>query len=364
VDGRKRIAADERSDALSISPSMQNVSCSDTDFTTLERHRSLLATNVKEPPMSISVGYLLPTREGVMSGRHEAVPVVDLAERAEKAGLDSVWIGDSVTAKPRHDPITMLAAIAARTRRVQMGTAVLLPLLRNPVVLAQQLATLDQLSEGRSIIGIGIGNDSPASLAEFEAVGVPFEKRIGRFIEMFKLCRELWHGEPVTWDGRWKLHGQAVGPKAYTPGGPRLWTAGSVPASLKRCGRYFDGFFPSGPSDAAVFADRFKTVLDHARAEGRDDTKLTGAIYLTLAVNDDRAAAESAINSYLENYYSQPAEKLRQFQGNFTGPKAAAVEWLQGFVEAGATHFCLRFVGDHATNIETAAEIRAELQSS
>jgi alkanesulfonate monooxygenase SsuD/methylene tetrahydromethanopterin reductase-like flavin-dependent oxidoreductase (luciferase family) len=313
--------------------------------------------------MSISVGYLLPTREGVMSGQHAAVPVVDLAERAEKAGLDSVWIGDSVTAKPRHDPISMLAAIAGRTRRLQLGTAVLLPLLRNPVVLAQQLATLDQLSEGRSIIGIGIGNSSPAGQAEFAAAGVPFEKRVGRLIEMFKLCRELWRGEPVTWDGRWKLDGQAVGPMPHTLGGPQLWAAGSVPASLKRCGRYFDGYFPSGPSDSAVFADRFKTVLDQARAEGRDAKDITGAIYLTLAIDDDHRAADAALNTYLEDYYFQPAEKLRQYQGCYTGSKAEAIEWLQGFVEAGATHFCLRFVGDHVASIEAAAEIRKALRA-
>lgn len=313
--------------------------------------------------MSISVGYLLPTREGVMSGRHAAAPVVELAERAERAGLDSVWIGDSVTAKPRHDPISMLAAIAGRTRRLQVGTAVLLPLLRNPVVLAQQLATLDQLSEGRSIIGIGIGNSSPAGQAEFAAVGVPFEKRVGRLIEMFKLCRELWRGEPVTWDGRWTLDGQSVGPLPHTPGGPRIWAAGSVPASLKRCGRYFDGYFPSGPSDAAVFAARLKTVRDQARADGRDENGITGAAYLTLAIDDDQAVTDATLNAYLEEYYSQPAEKLRQYQGCYTGSKAAAIAWLQGFVEAGATHFCLRFVGDHRAGIEMAAEIRETLKS-
>lgn len=314
--------------------------------------------------MSVSIGYLLPTREGVMSGRHAATPIIDLAERAENVGLDSVWIGDSVTAKPRHDPIGMLAAIAGRTRRLQMGTAVLLPLLRNPVLLAQQLATLDQLSEGRSIIGIGIGNNSPAGLAEFEAVGVPVDKRVGRLIEMFQLCRELWRGEPVTWEGRWKLQGQTLGPLPHTPGGPPIWAAGSVPASLKRCGRYFDGYFPSGPSDARVFADRYQTVQAHAVEAGRKADIIAGAIYLTLAINDtDQTAADGALNAYLEDYYSQPAEKLRQYQGCYTGSKSGAIEWLRGFSEAGASHLCLRFVGDHEANIELAAEMRVALRA-
>ena len=126
--------------------------------------------------MVVKVGYLLPTREGVMEGRHAARPVIDLAVLAEQTGLDSVWLGDSVTVKPRHDPLTMLAAIAARTERIELGTAVLLPILRNPVILAQQLATLDQISTGRLIVGVGIGQDIPTVRAEFAAVGVPVRK--------------------------------------------------------------------------------------------------------------------------------------------------------------------------------------------
>ncbi len=71
-------------------------------------------------------------------------------------GYDSLWVGDSLLARPRRDPLTLLAAVAARTRKPELGTAVLLPALRNPVVLAQQVATLDRIAEGRVILGIGI----------------------------------------------------------------------------------------------------------------------------------------------------------------------------------------------------------------
>ena len=90
------------------------------------------------------IGYLLPTREHVMAGRPEAAPLLALAERAADLGFDSIWARDSLLARPRHDPITLLAAVGARVPRVALGTAVLLPALRNPVVLAQQVATLDQ----------------------------------------------------------------------------------------------------------------------------------------------------------------------------------------------------------------------------
>src|SRR5882762_8293914 len=147
--------------------------------------------------MPVRIGYLLPTREQVMEGRPEAAPLLALAERAEELGFDSIWVGDSILARPRHEPLTLLAAVAARTRRAELGTAVLLPALRNPVVLAQQVATLDRIAEGRVILGVGIASDVPNIRAEFEAAGVPFEKRIGRLVEGMALCRALWTGKPV-----------------------------------------------------------------------------------------------------------------------------------------------------------------------
>jgi Luciferase-like monooxygenase len=99
--------------------------------------------------MSIRIGYLLPTRERIMAGQPQTTPLLELAERAERLGFDSVWAGDSLLARPRHEPLTLLAAVASRVPRVDIGTAVLLPALRNPVLLAHQVATLDKLAEGR-----------------------------------------------------------------------------------------------------------------------------------------------------------------------------------------------------------------------
>src|SRR5437899_4236925 len=124
------------------------------------------------------LGYLLPTRERTMEDRQETAPLLALAERAERLGFDSICVGDSLLARPRHDPLTLLAAVAARTRKAELGTAVLLPALRNPVVLAQQVATLDRISEGRYILGVGIATDVPNIRAEFEAAGVTLRNRV------------------------------------------------------------------------------------------------------------------------------------------------------------------------------------------
>src|SRR3984893_6546722 len=178
--------------------------------------------------MPPQIGYLLPTRERVMEGRSAPAPLLALAEKAEGLGFDSIWVGDSLLARPRHDPLTLLAAVAARTKRAELGTAVLLPALRNPVVLAQQIATLDQLSAGRYILRVGIASDVPNIRAEFVAAGVPFEKRVGRMLEGLRLSRELWTGKPVSWNSRWVVENSVLGPTPYRAGGPPIWIGGMV----------------------------------------------------------------------------------------------------------------------------------------
>src|SRR6266550_7767900 len=170
------------------------------------------------PP--VELGVLLPTREAVMSGRPETGSMLAMAERAEATGFDSVWIGDSITARPRHEPLTLLAAVAARTRRVRLGTAVLLPALRNPVVLAQIVATLDRIAEGRVILGVGIAADAPAIRKEFAAAGVPWDRRVGRFLETLEICRALWSRDHVAFHGKhFTLDDVTMEPKPPRAGG-------------------------------------------------------------------------------------------------------------------------------------------------
>src|SRR6266851_6308365 len=160
------------------------------------------------------LGVLIPTREAIMSGRPETGPLLTMAERAEAAGFDSVWIGDSITARPRHEPLTLLAAVAGRTRRVRLGTGVLLPALRQPVVLAHIVGTLDRVAEGRVILGVGIAADAPAIRKEFEAAGVPWERRVGRFLETLEICRALWRRDGVSVSGKhFTLEDVTVEPK-------------------------------------------------------------------------------------------------------------------------------------------------------
>jgi len=310
--------------------------------------------------MAPKLGYLLPTRERIMSGEPHTGPMLELAVRAERLGWDSVWIGDSLLARPRHEPLTLLAAVAAQTRRVELGTAVLLPALRNPVLLAHQVATLDQIAEGRVILGVGIARDVPDIRAEFTAAGVPFEKRVGRMLEGLQLARALWSGKPVDWNGRWKVEAGVLGPTPYREGGPPLWIAGSLPVSLERAGKHFDGWLPNAP-DAAQWGQQWAQVKGHAHAAGRDPARLAGAMYLTLAVGEDAARANQRLDAYVAEYYHQPAAAIRSRQACYAGPAAGAAEWLAGYVAAGASHLVLRFAGDHERHLDMLSALRARL---
>lgn len=312
--------------------------------------------------MTLEVGYLLPTRERIAVGVHETGEILALGDRADELGIDSVWIGDSLLAKPRHEPLALISAIAGRTKKVKMGTAVMLPMLRNPVLLAHQVATIDQISEGRIILGVGTARDIPSIRNEFMAAGVPFEKRIGRMLEQLQLCRALWAGGKVDWDGLWTVKGGELAPKPYTPGGPPIWSGGSVEGALKRAGRYFDGWFPSGTGDGKAWSARWREVEGYAREAGRDPAKITGAAYVTVAVNPDRAKADAELDAYLEGYYMQPAAVIREQQHCFSGDRAAVVAWLNDFVEGGASHLCVRFTGsDDRQQMEELIKIREEL---
>jgi alkanesulfonate monooxygenase SsuD/methylene tetrahydromethanopterin reductase-like flavin-dependent oxidoreductase (luciferase family) len=306
------------------------------------------------------LGYLLPTREAVMRGHPAAVPLLALAERAERLGFDSIWVGDSLLSRPRHDPLTLLAAVAARTKKATLGTAVFLPALRNPVVLAQQLATLDQISEGRLVLGAGIASDVPSIRAEFAAAGVPFEGRVGTMMEGLRLARALWTGEPVDWAGRWKVRAGVLGPMPHRPGGPPIWMAGSVRPALERAGKHFDGWF-ANEADLARWSGQLAEVREIVRGAGRDPAHFPAAVYTTLAVDEDRERADRAIDAFLESYYDRPAATMRKAQGCFGGRREAVADYLRHWAQAGADHLIVRFTGEHERNLDTLAALRAEL---
>ena len=174
------------------------------------------------------------------------------------------------------------------------------------------------------------------------------------------MCRALWTGETVDWDGRWPVRGGVLAPVPHRPGGPPIWIGGNSPASLQRVGKWFDGWFPNAPN-AAEFATQWEQVKAIAHAAGRDPTLLSAAMYLTLTVDDDAAQAAARMDAFLEGYYGAPAAVLRRRQAVYSGPTSGVAEWLDGYARAGATDLILRFAGEPERHLEAMAQVRLAL---
>ena len=190
-------------------------------------------------------GVLLPTREAVMSGRADPSLLYRLAERAETLGFHSVWVGDSLTARPRIDALTTLAAVGARTSRVRLGTAIFLAALRQPVLLAYQLASLDWMTGGRVDFGIGYGRrGEPSQEHEFKILGLDPGERIRISEEAVHIMRRLWRDNDVAYDGAFaRFEHVTLEPKPVQPGGVPIWLASNdVEAGLRRVGRMADAW--------------------------------------------------------------------------------------------------------------------------
>jgi probable F420-dependent oxidoreductase len=305
-----------------------------------------------------SWGLLLPTREVVMAqGAPDLTKIIDLAVQAEELGFDSVWVGDSILARPRLEALTTLAAVASRTKRVRLGTAVLLSALRHPVLLANEAANVDILSNGRLILGLGIATKTPTTEREFAACGVPFGRRIGIFEEGVAIMRRLWTEPRVTFSGRhFQLQDVSAGLRPIQQGGIPIWLAGGVDNALRRVIRLGDGWFPN-PRSPQALADLLAHLQTLAQEMGRDPASLHRCAYTTLNINTDTAQAAREMRTFVEGYYGAPYEVMVRNQGLCPGTAETCAQWLKDFVAAGAQTLVIRFGGpDQFSQLERCAK--------
>lgn len=282
--------------------------------------------------MKVDLGLLLPSREVLLWGDSNLRFLVDTAVEAERLGFQSVWAGDSLLGRPRGEPLTLLAAVAGATRRVRLGTAVLLPLLRRPVQLAHVLVTLDRVSQGRLIAGVGPGADLPGTRAELAAVDMSADGRVTAMLDGLERCRALWRDE----DPNMKLL-----PPPFTPGGPPLWLGAHGPRMLRKAGSRFDGWLPFSPTPEE-YAAGLSVVREAAAKAGRNPTDVTAGVYLTIAIAEDRQAAAEQFDAYIRAYYGVPGEVMARQQASHAGTIDSAAEWIGAYVEAGAQHVVMR----------------------
>jgi alkanesulfonate monooxygenase SsuD/methylene tetrahydromethanopterin reductase-like flavin-dependent oxidoreductase (luciferase family) len=304
------------------------------------------------PDRQTKLGILLPTR-GILLGEsppRDANLVLKLAQNVERAGLDSVWVGDSLTAKPRLEPLSTLAAIAAVTQRVRLGTAVLLLALRHPLLLAQTMATVDLISRGRLIIAAGVGgafNDEQKQ--EWENAGVKASQRGQRLEEMVQIIKGLGSGDPLTFQGRhFDLDSVVMKPQPVQPNGVPIllachWRAPARDRQVQRVARWADGLI--SVSDTP---DEYGQMVQQVRATagelGRDPGDLEAVMYLTVNLEQDRARASQEAERWLMGYYGANIWGTRW--GPF-GDAERVKDRLAEYVDAGAQTLVVRFASFH-----------------
>lgn len=294
-----------------------------------------------------SIGILLPTREQAVSGSFAASPLLDFAVLAQELGFDSLWAGDSLTARPRLDPLVVLSAAAAATGAMTVGTAALTPALRHPLIGANMAASLDHVAGGRLVLGLGSGFPMPETEAEFASVGASFAGRVGRLDEITALWRTAWRagepGAPTDFEGRyWQADGLDRLPRPANAGGPPLWLAGSdTPKVLARVARGYDGWLPFLPSAGAYAVARERLAALCVEA-GRPADAVTPAIYATVTLGQDRDAARAELEHYITHYYGRSLDQMAAIQAYGWGTAEECAHWLAGYVRAGARHIVIR----------------------
>jgi len=295
----------------------------------------------------LKFGYLVPTREAVMraapSGRADIGRMLDLAVRAEEEGFDSVWVGDSILARPRFEALTTLAAIAMLTKHVELGTAVYLTTLRHPVPLAHTAGNLDLLSGGRFLFGIGIGPGAPAVRMEYAACGTDYRYSGQLQDEGVQIMKGLWTGRPFAFHGKhFQLEKAVLHPLPARPGGPPVLLAGASERPLRRAARFADGWLPIS-HDPQEFSANWKQLQDYCAEAGRDPSKLLRILYVTLNVRRDASRAAQETEEFLESYYGPIHKQISRTQAICSGEPARCADFLSAFAEAGVTHFIVRF---------------------
>ena len=273
----------------------------------------------------------------------------------ERAGFDSVWTGDHVSFhNPMYESLTLLASYASITTRVKLGVGVYLLALRPAAIAAKVTASLDALSGGRLIFGVGVGGENPK---EFELTGSPHKERGARVTEGIEVVRTLWRDTPASFAGRFtRFSGVSIDPKPVQKPGPPIWIGGRSDAALARAGRQGDGWV-----SYVVQPERFKQSLDkiHAAAAGanRSLENFTAAHLTFITVGKDYESAKATWVRLLSKRYAQDFGPLAQKYG-VIGTPAHCAEQLQRFVEAGCRYFVMDSivdVADEQAHLETIA---------
>lgn len=271
--------------------------------------------------------------------------------RAEGLGYDSAWVQEQIIGSVSIlEPVTLLTYAAALTRTLRLGTSVMLAALRNPVQLAKSLTSLDQLSQGRLIVGIGLGGRT----ADYPAFGISAERRVRRFVEGVAVMKALWSQPVVRFSGDfWRLDGISQEPKPLQQPHPPIWFGAHQAAALRRAVRLGDGWMGAGSSSSEDFKAESQLLRGFLDEMKRDPTTFTLSKRVYLAVDTNKPRAEQRLRSWFGTRY-QNAEMASRVA--VWGSVDECLDRLRELVAFGAQHLMLNPVFEHLEHLELLAK--------
>ncbi|HEU4340503.1 MAG TPA: LLM class flavin-dependent oxidoreductase [Candidatus Binatia bacterium] len=305
----------------------------------------------------LKFGILLPTREAVMAGRSDPSSIFESADRAEALGFHSAWVGDSLTARPRVEALTTLAAVGARTRRIRLGTSIFLAALRHPILLAYQLASVDWLTCGRIDLGVGYGRrKEPSQEHEFAILGLSAGARIKMTEELVGVMRRLWRENDVSHAGAFtNFEHVTLEPKPVQSPGIPIWLASNnIDPGLRRVGRMGDGWL-NNLTSPAIYRECWEKIRAYAAEAGREAWAIQPGLYFTLAAGEEGAVSEG--QRFVAQYYNRPFEAVSKTMLCVLGSWNEVIDQIEAYRDAGARMFVLRFAtSDQLGHLEACAE--------
>jgi alkanesulfonate monooxygenase len=268
--------------------------------------------------------------------------LIAYAERAEALGFESLWAWDHVIlgvepAFPILDAVGTLTAIAARTRRIKLGTGVMVLPLRNPTVAAKALGTLDVISKGRLILGVAAGWYA----REFDAVGVPFKQRGRLFERNLEILTRLWTEDRVTLQAdEFNLREAVMRPRTVQRPRPPILVGGYVDAVLKRAATRGDGWLTYFYTPES-YRTSWAKIVAFAREAGRDPATLTGTNQLAILVGRSRAETEQPMRQWLQTEWDVAAWSESTIDHAIRGNVDECVAQLRAHVDSGVHRLIL-----------------------
>lgn len=306
-------------------------------------------------------GLLLHTRS--MLGDNDRSPSFDElwedAAYAEQMNFDQIWLGDSVCIlnRARGDCLTTMAALACKTDRIKIGTVPLIAALRNPVLLAHSLATLDVISQGRLSVAVSVAGRSEYNEREFIACGVPFREKAGRLSESIVLIRRLWSEKSFAFDGKYyQFKEVGVLPKPIQKPGVPIWiAAANNENALRRAAKLGDGWVTIA-HNLEDFSSRRRKIDAYAAEFGRQNNVRGSLLFASLCLGKDGQAAKDQGWDWMERFFGRPRREITQ-QATIFGTVKECTETLRRYVDAGLTGLIIRIASsDEKTQMQRILE--------